>query len=107
VAVVTLRCGVCAGVTGDYQALHRHIFNDHQELVVIERDGPRMYYRVVCPICSQSYRQAIKGGMADEEFVSEFESDIRLVGSDILLQHLIGEHSVEMGVDSEVSDDGS
>ncbi len=97
-AIQELMCAVCEGVRGDYQALHAHLLQSHAEQVVIEQEGTRRYYRVVCPLCQESYRQALKSGHAGQPFVEEFEEDIRLVGSDILLQHLIGEHPSEMGL---------
>jgi len=104
-AIVELKCALCADAQGNYQVLHSHLLQAHADQVVIEEEGTRRYYRVVCPLCEESYRQAIKSGHAGQPFVEEFEKDIRLVGSDILLQHLIGEHPEGMGLKGQ--EDGS
>ena len=95
--VYLLHCPVC-GEEGDYRGLHLHLKSLHPETVAVGKDGPKRYFEVRCPLCSERYRQGIKTGKASEEFVEEFEGDIRLVGSDILLQHLIGEHPDRVGI---------
>lgn len=92
-----LTCFVC-GEQGSYHAVHAHLVDAHPELVVIE-SGQRPSYAVRCPVCGDSYRQAIKRGRADSAFVAAFERDVRVVGMDIVLQHVIGEHPDTVGVD--------
>jgi len=78
--------------------LHAHLVDAHGETVRIDR-GARPSYEVRCPLCGEHYRQAIKRGRADRSFLEVFEHDVRVVGADILLQHLIGQHPEAMGVD--------
>ncbi|ACU53911.1 hypothetical protein Afer_0972 [Acidimicrobium ferrooxidans DSM 10331] len=92
-----LTCFVC-GEQGSYRSLHAHLVDAHPELVVIE-SGPRPSYALRCPVCGEAYRQAIKRGRADRDFVAAFERDVRVVGMDIMLQHVIGEHPDAVGVD--------
>lgn len=93
-----ITCPSCEGFWGDYRALHQHLFSSHPSQVRIGTEGRQRYFEVLCPLCDETYRQSIKRGSAGGEFVDEFEPDIRLVGSDILLQHLIGEHASSLGV---------
>ncbi|MHB8191231.1 MAG: hypothetical protein ACYDHP_12600 [Ferrimicrobium sp.] len=94
---VVLTCPGC-GFNAGYQGLHEHIARGHASWIVIESESVSRCYELVCPVCGESYRQAIKPGYRDDAFVGEFETEIRLVGADMLLQHLIGEHPDVLGV---------
>ncbi len=95
--VSILHCPICREGS-DYRGLHLHLKGGHPDMVTIATDVPRRYFEVRCPLCPESYRQTLKTGKATIEFVEEFEDDIRLVASDILLQHLIGEHAERIGI---------
>ncbi len=106
-ALGLLRCVVC-GASAYYQGLHEHLVAKHPELVEV-RGAPHASYAVECPVCHERYEQRIKRGSAAESFLTEFERDVRLVGGDILLQHLIGEHAalvIESGDEKEADDHG-
>lgn len=86
-----MRCPVCE-LDAPWRELHRHLADAHPELVSFEyRDG-RSSYRLTCPVCGVGYEQAIKPRLLDPEFLAEYETEIRLVGLDMLLNHLVGEH---------------
>lgn len=93
-----MNCPICEDYSGDYRAMHQHLLAHHPEQVKIGTQANKQYFEVDCPLCDENYRQLIKRGNVGSDFVQEFEPDIRLVGSDILLQHLIGEHSASLGV---------
>ncbi|WP_276957448.1 hypothetical protein [Ferrimicrobium acidiphilum] len=92
-----MHCPACEAMQLGYEGMHRHLIEIHSALVEIIATGSRPSYCVKCPLCDDVYRQAIKRGHPDAGFVQEFELDIRLVGMDILVQHLIGEHPIEIG----------
>lgn len=96
--VSLMKCPVCQDFSGDYRGMHQHLFTLHPEQIKIGIQASQRYFEVDCPLCEENYRQLIKRGRVGSDFVEEFESDIRLVGSDILLQHLIGEHASSLGV---------
>ena len=49
-------------------------------------------YVVECPECGAVHEQPIKPRSTDPSFVEEFEAEIRLVGFDMLVNHLMAEH---------------
>lgn len=77
---------------GTPRGLHEHFAADHHELVIIDTSGAKWFYEVKCPVCSESYRQAIRGGGVDYDFTSEYGEEIRAVATDILVNHYLGEH---------------
>lgn len=99
--VQELRCPF-GDFSGGYLGLHQHLNSEHPQCVAFVARGSRHYYEVHCPSCELVYSQAIKSGQVDDEFVEEFQAEIRLVGSDILVQHLIGEHPSEVLVGEEL-----
>jgi len=100
-----MECPTCDEASLGYESLHRHLIARHPELVAIVAKGSRPSYRVNCPLCEEVYVQAIKRGHPEDGFIEEFEVDIRLVGMDILVQHLIGEHPNEVGYHREEEKD--
>lgn len=93
-----MHCFTCATGELGYEGLHRHLLEAHPELVTVEVDGPTPQFVVACPCCPEQYRQAIKRGRVGADFVQEFAAEIRLVATDICVQHLIGEHGAALGV---------
>jgi hypothetical protein len=93
-----MQCPACEAQGFGYEGMHRHLATEHPELVEISSAG-RSSYTVKCPLCDDVYRQAIKRGHPDADFIREYEDEIRLVGTDILVQHLIGEHPNEVSYD--------
>ncbi|MDA8393258.1 MAG: hypothetical protein M0Z87_10805 [Actinomycetota bacterium] len=86
-----MNCPWCA-FQGTPRGLHAHLAEAHPEGVRFETRGNRRVYVVECPICHSGYDQAIKPGLDDPEFLVEFEREIRLVGFDMMVNHLLGEH---------------
>lgn len=77
--------------------IHRHMVDEHPEHVEMwteERTG-RMRYRVVCPQCGADYEHRVKPRSADRKFLATFSTEVRMVGFDMLLNHLTAEHEEE------------
>jgi hypothetical protein len=86
-------CPVCE-FEGGRSAVHAHLAEAHPEAVEMwsEAATGRMRYRVVCPLCAQAHEARVKPRSHDPEFLSRFAHEIRLVGSDMLLNHIEAEH---------------
>lgn len=86
-----MRCPWC-GFDGPPRSLHGHLADAHPEQVRFE-DGRRgMVYAIECPICQAGYEKAIKPRSRDPAFIQEYEREVRLVGFDMLINHLLAEH---------------
>ncbi len=77
---------------GPFMDTHAHMVDAHEELVEISRSGSKNYYRVTCGVCGESHQSPIKPGYVGDSFVKEFNREIRVVGCDMLLSHLLGAH---------------
>lgn len=88
-----MKCPFCASDL-PIGELHLHLADDHAEKIGTEEAGERIVYTVTCPHCGDSYRRPIKKAVADPEFLSEFERQIKLVAFDMLIHHLRAEHDV-------------
>ena len=73
--------------------LHAHFGEQHPEAIRFEEKGGRSFYALTCPICGDGYEREIKPRGRDPGFVDEFSAQIRLVAFDMLVNHLIGEHT--------------
>lgn len=89
-----MTCPYCAdGPEFDLRELHAHLAAAHAAEIATEEAGDRLVYVVTCPQCGSQYRKPIKKGVADPGFADEFAAQIRLVAFDMLLNHLLAEHS--------------
>lgn len=96
-----MRCPYCDHEATP-RALHAHLDTDHPDEVVLTESSGRLVYKVTCPRCDSHYEQAVKGRAATAAFAAEHAREIRLVGFDMLVNHLIAEHATE----EEVMDTG-
>ena len=74
------------------RGLHAHLAEVHPDRVVLRQEQGRTLYAVACPVCGDEYERAIKPRSLDPAFLEEHEREIRLVGFDMLVNHLIAEH---------------
>lgn len=86
-----MKCPWCELETSP-RSLHAHLADEHSDRVELKEDRGRTLYSIACPICGDSYERAIKPRSLDPSFLDEHEREIRLVGFDMLVNHLIAEH---------------
>ncbi|MCL4413879.1 MAG: hypothetical protein M1522_03900 [Actinobacteria bacterium] len=86
-----MNCPWCTW-TSPPRALHAHLADVHPEGVQFEEADRSRSYVVVCPLCGASHVQPIKPRSRDPDFLAEYEREIRLVGFDMLVNHLLAEH---------------
>ncbi|MFP5361856.1 MAG: hypothetical protein ACLGI5_03915 [Thermoleophilia bacterium] len=55
----------------------------------------RMRYRVACPCCGADYEHRVKPRSRDPSFLTTFAAEVRMVGFDMLLNHMTAEHGEE------------
>jgi hypothetical protein len=67
--------------------------DEHPERVRFEERGTTRFYGIDCPICGEGYEHVVKPRLRDPGFMDEFQREIRLVAFDMLVNHLIGEHT--------------
>lgn len=74
--------------------VHRHMVDSHPEQIEMWRDAStgRMRYRVVCPLCGADYEHRVKPRSTDAAFLQTFATEVRMVGFDMLLNHMTAEH---------------
>lgn len=91
-AAVT-RCPFCSH-EGARTDVHRHMVDAHPERIEMWKDErtSRMRYRVVCPTCGADYEHRVKPRSTDPSFLETFATEVRLVGFDMLLNHMTAEH---------------
>jgi hypothetical protein len=89
-------CPFCS-FEGPPRSLHAHLGDEHPDAVRFEEKGGRSFYALTCPICRDGYEREIKPRGRDPGFVDEFSAQIRLVAFDMLVNHLMGEHTVLPG----------
>ncbi len=77
---------------GHPRALHEHLGGSHPEVVRFEERGSERFYAIECPVCRQGYEHVVKPRLRDPGFMDEFQQEIRLVGLDMLVNHLLVEH---------------
>jgi len=77
---------------GEPRSLHAHLEEAHPDGVVFAEKAGRSFYSVSCPVCGSGYEHAIKPRSRDAAFVEQYQREIRLVGFDMLVNHLVAEH---------------
>jgi hypothetical protein len=87
-----VHCPFCA-FEGQPRTLHAHLGERHEDAVRFEQRNGRSFYALTCPLCGDGYEREIKPRGRDPGFVDEFSAQIRLVALDMLVNHLIGEHT--------------
>jgi len=88
-------CPYCE-FSGKRPELHNHLVETHGDTLGkrIDEFTGHTFFKVTCPVCSDSYEQVTKKARRDPNFVSEYEYEIRLVVFDMLLYHMQGEHAL-------------
>lgn len=86
-----MTCPWCALVC-TRRELHEHLQADHAEQVRTQERQGRQFYVITCPVCGTSYDQRVKKAQGRPDFVAEFEREIRMVATDMLVNHLLAEH---------------
>lgn len=89
-----MRCPFC-DAEATPRGLHSHLEAAHPDEVVVTESSGRLSYKVTCPHCDASHVQAVKGRGGTSAFALEHAREIRLVGFDMLVNHLIAEHVTE------------
>jgi len=87
-----VHCPFCS-FDGPPRSLHAHLGDQHADAVRFEERGGRSFYALTCPICGDGYEREIKPRGRDPGFVDEFSTQIRMVALDMLVNHLMGEHT--------------
>ena len=87
-----MHCPYCS-FDGPPRSLHAHLGDQHADAVRFEEKGGRSFYALTCPICGDGYEREIKPRGRDPGFVDEFSDQIRMVALDMLVNHLMGEHT--------------
>ena len=85
-------CPFCS-FEGPPRTLHAHLGSEHADAVRFEERGGRSFYALTCPLCGDGYEREIKPRGRDPGFVEAFSAQIRLVALDMLVNHLMGEHT--------------
>jgi hypothetical protein len=78
---------------GTPRGLHSHLGEAHPEHVRFEERGASRFYGIECPICDEGYEHIVKPRLRDAGFMEEFQREIRLVAFDMLVNHLLAEHT--------------
>lgn len=86
-----MNCPWCS-FSSSPRALHAHLAETHPDRVALKQAAGRTLYTVECPVCGAAYERAIKPRSLDPSFLDEHEREIRLVGFDMLVNHLMAEH---------------
>ncbi|HSG14291.1 MAG TPA: hypothetical protein VLA22_10520 [Gaiellaceae bacterium] len=86
-----MRCPWCE-FDGPPRSLHGHLADVHPEHVRFEEGSRGLVYAIECPTCGAGYEKAIKPRSRDPAFIEEYEREVRLVGFDMLINHLLAEH---------------
>ena len=87
-----MNCPLC-GFAGEPRALHAHLADHHPDHVRFEDRGRDRWYVVSCPTCGAGYEHIVKPRSRNPRFVAEHQAEIRLVAFDMLVNHLLAEHS--------------
>lgn len=95
-----MNCPWCE-FSGPLRPMHAHLAESHPEQVRFEVQGSRNFYAIKCPLCGEGYDQTIKPRLLDPAFLEEYQQEIRLVGFDMMLNHLVGEHAEAIGAEND------
>ncbi len=85
-------CPFC-GTEATPRALHSHLEAVHPEQVLVAESARGLVYKVTCPLCGAHHEQQVKGRAGTAAFALEHAREIRLVGFDMLVNHLVAEHA--------------
>ncbi len=87
---------------GARHEVHAHIVTAHPERLETGHDeqSGRMHYRVACPVCEDSYEHRVKPRSRDADFLETFAAEIRMVGFDMLLNHMEAAHGEQQAPES-------
>jgi hypothetical protein len=90
------RCPFCPE-HGARTEVHRHMVDFHPDQIETWSDTKtgRMRYRIVCPTCGADYEHRVKPRSKDAAFLTTFAVEVRMVGFDMLLNHMTAEHGEE------------
>lgn len=91
-----MRCPWCDFDAAPRQ-LHAHLADTHIDHVELEERKLAPYYKITCPVCGSSYEHAIKPRRREAGFVDDHRKEIALVGFDMLINHLMAEHTPPHG----------
>lgn len=89
-----MTCPWC-GCAASPRELHAHLAESHPEAVATTEKLDKTFYEVTCPICGARYSHHVKKGSGHPEFIVEFGAEIRMVAFDMLVNHLMAEHTLE------------
>lgn len=83
--------------SGARHDVHLHIVQAHADEIEMWTDANtgRMRYRIVCPVCGADYEHRVKPRSTDPTFLTTFATEVRMVGFDMLLNHMTAEHEEE------------
>lgn len=83
---------------GSREEVHLHLVDGHADRVEAwtEADSGHMHYRVACPHCGDAYEHRIKPRSHDPSFLGAFAREIRMVGFDMLLNHVEAAHGADV-----------
>ncbi|TNC25821.1 hypothetical protein [Amycolatopsis alkalitolerans] len=87
-----MNCPWCA-FEGAPRALHAHLAGEHPDAVRTKEMNGTQFYEVTCPVCGESYEHRLRKGTRDPRFLDEFGGEIRMVALDMLVHHLVAEHT--------------
>lgn len=91
-------CPYC-GEAGTRQEVHLHLVGAHGHELETWTDAEtgRMHYRIACPVCGDAYEHRVKPRSRDTSFLERFAHEIRMVGFDMLLNHVEAAHDPSAG----------
>ncbi|MGC8513946.1 MAG: hypothetical protein ACP5P1_13080 [Acidimicrobiales bacterium] len=89
---VRVHCPWC-DFAGSSRSLQQHFDETHPDMVAFPTRGSRSFYAVTCPSCDSAYEQEIKPRYNYPGFLEEYRNEIRLVAFDMLVNHIVAEHT--------------
>lgn len=96
-----MRCPFCE-FEGSRDTVHGHMVQAHADAVETWTIGNgRMRYRIACPQCGATHEARVKPRGRDPEFLETFSREIRLVAFDMLINHIVAEHTATMAIEQE------
>jgi hypothetical protein len=87
-----MNCPWCEFRAGP-RALHAHLGEQHREEVRTAERNDKVFYQISCPVCGSQYEHLVRKGSRDPAFLTEFGPQIQMVALDMLVHHLMAEHT--------------
>jgi hypothetical protein len=87
-----MRCPWCE-VAAEPAALHAHLGERHGDQVRTGERNGKVFYEITCPQCGARYEHVVRKAARDPEFLAAFGREIALVAHDMLVHHLMAEHT--------------